>query len=90
MVGIYAPGQAVARLAYVGLHALQHRGQESAGIATSDGTRLVGWWIPAIFALFCAVLWVFAGRFVFGAGWRPPAVVRRPTRRPASEHHDPR
>jgi amidophosphoribosyltransferase len=41
VVGIYAPGAPVARLAYVGLHALQHRGQESAGIATSDGTRLV-------------------------------------------------
>jgi amidophosphoribosyltransferase len=40
VVGIYAPGTAVARLVYVGLHALQHRGQESAGIAASDGTRL--------------------------------------------------
>ena len=40
MVGIYAPGAAVARLTYVGLHALQHRGQESAGIAVSDGSRL--------------------------------------------------
>ncbi len=40
VVGIWAPGAAVARLAYVGLHALQHRGQESAGIAVSDGTRL--------------------------------------------------
>jgi hypothetical protein len=46
------------------------------------GSILIDWWIPAIFALFCAVLWVFAGRFVFGAGWRPPVVVRRPTRRP--------
>jgi amidophosphoribosyltransferase len=40
VVGIYAPGHPVARLAYLGLHALQHRGQESAGIATSDGTSL--------------------------------------------------
>jgi amidophosphoribosyltransferase len=32
--GIYAPGREVARLAYFGLFALQHRGQESAGIAT--------------------------------------------------------
>ncbi|MEZ4630651.1 MAG: amidophosphoribosyltransferase [Deinococcales bacterium] len=35
--GIYAPGEEVARLSFFGLHALQHRGQESAGIASSDG-----------------------------------------------------
>jgi amidophosphoribosyltransferase len=35
--GIYAPGQPVAKSTYFGLYALQHRGQESAGIAVSDG-----------------------------------------------------
>src|SRR2546423_12270633 len=34
--GVYAPGSDVARLAYFGLYALQHRGQEPAGIATAD------------------------------------------------------
>jgi amidophosphoribosyltransferase len=33
---VYAPGEDVARLTYYGLHALQHRGQESAGIAVGD------------------------------------------------------
>jgi amidophosphoribosyltransferase len=40
VVGIWAPGAPVARLAYVGLHSLQHRGQESAGIAVTDGSQL--------------------------------------------------
>ena len=40
LFGVYAPGQAVANLTYFGLFALQHRGQESAGIAVSDGERI--------------------------------------------------
>lgn len=35
--GVFAPGEDVARMTYFGLHALQHRGQESAGIAVGDG-----------------------------------------------------
>ncbi|HUZ48739.1 MAG TPA: amidophosphoribosyltransferase [Candidatus Dormibacteraeota bacterium] len=35
--GVYAPGREAARLAYFALYALQHRGQESAGIAAADG-----------------------------------------------------
>jgi amidophosphoribosyltransferase len=40
VVGVYAPGEDVARIAFFGLFALQHRGQESAGISVSDGETM--------------------------------------------------
>ncbi len=38
VIGIFAPGEDVARLTFFGLHSLQHRGQESAGIATAGAS----------------------------------------------------
>lgn len=40
VIGVYGRGEDVARIGYFGLFALQHRGQESAGLAVSDGERI--------------------------------------------------
>jgi amidophosphoribosyltransferase len=40
LFGVYAPEQEVTQLTYYGLYALQHRGQESAGIAVGDGHKI--------------------------------------------------
>ncbi len=41
MFGVWAPGEEVGKLTYFGLYALQHRGQESAGVAVSNGTQIM-------------------------------------------------
>jgi len=40
LFGIYAPKENTAKITYFGLHALQHRGQESSGMAVSDGRQI--------------------------------------------------
>jgi amidophosphoribosyltransferase len=40
VIGIFAPNEDVARMTFFGLYALQHRGQEAAGMAVADGTTM--------------------------------------------------
>src|SRR5512144_2951898 len=40
VIGIFAPNEDVARMAFFGLYALQHRGQEAAGIAVANGSSI--------------------------------------------------
>lgn len=40
VIGVFAPNEDVARMAFFGLYALQHRGQEAAGIAVADGQAI--------------------------------------------------
>lgn len=40
VIGIFAPNEDVARMAFFGMYALQHRGQEAAGLAVSDGRSM--------------------------------------------------
>ena len=54
VIGIFAPNEDVARMTFFGLFALQHRGQEAAGLAVADGQtismlrqgRVDGAWLP--------------------------------------------
>ena len=40
VIGVFAPNEDVARMTFFGLHALQHRGQEAAGMAVADGRSM--------------------------------------------------
>ena len=40
IIGVFAPNEDVARMTFFGLFALQHRGQEAAGMAVADGQTL--------------------------------------------------
>ena len=78
-LGVCAPDRDVARLAHFGLHALQHRGQESAGIAVSDGNHLT------VLREMGLVAQVFSEQkpAAFAASWRSGTPATRPPARPS-------
>ena len=70
VVAIYAHPEAE-KLAYLGLHALQHRGQESAGIVSSDGMNLRTHRAMGLVADISGRTWRQTGQFS-----RPPATQK--------------
>ena len=78
VVAIYSHPEAET-LAYLGLHALQHRGQESAGIVTSDGMSLhIHKAMGLVADIFTAeVLAQCAGRWPSATRVIPPPAIRR-------------
>ena len=93
--GVWSPGEDVAKLAYYGLYALQHRGQESAGIAVSDGDRIVVYKDMGLVAqVFDEAALNYPARVhrgrplpllhlgLFGVGERPADLPLHPGRRP--------
>ena len=85
--GIYAPGQSVAHLTYLGMFALQHRGQEAAGMSVSDGTEIItvkdNGLVSSVFT--DRVLNGLPGHLAIG-----PASCRHHVPRPAVPGRDPR
>ncbi len=78
VIGISSPGEEAAPLAALGLFALQHRGQESAGLAVSDGRQVM------VYKDLGLVAQVLDERRLpsLWATWRSPtAAIRRPARR---------
>ena len=65
IVGVHAPGQEAGRLASLALFALQHRGQESAGVAVSDGEGVM------VYKDLGLVAQVLDERRLAVAAWRP-------------------
>jgi amidophosphoribosyltransferase len=84
--GVWSPGEDVAKLAYYGLYSLQHRGQESAGIAVSDGSRIVVYKDMGLVAQVFneSVLNTLHGHIAVGQGERAAHVPRHPLGQPGA------